>query len=180
MTEKEVWRDVVGYEGLYQVSNLGRVKSLDRLINGRCSGHKTKFEERILKTFTNKKGYYRVGLVKNRKQIKYFVHRLVAIAFIPNPENKPYINHKDETPYNNNVNNLEWVTPKENSNYGTLIERSAKSHSKPIKFIYRDDTYEVWESQTALAREFKIEKSGINMVLKGRIKAYHGLRFEYA
>ena len=182
MNKKEVWKDVVGYEGLYQVSNLGRVKSIDRLINGRYAGHKTKAKGQLLNTFTNKTCYVRVALNINQKVNKFSVHRLVAQAFIPNPDNKPQVNHKDETQGNNNVNNLEWVTASENVNYGTRNERMAKTHYKKIKVIYSDDTYEIWESTSYFAREYGngVLTQGISDVLTGRRPKHRGLRFEYA
>lgn len=97
----EIWKDVVGYEGLYQVSNMGRVKSI-------------RFDkEKMLKTWYDK-GYKYVELCVNRHRYKTGVHRLVALAFIPNPLNKPEVNHKDRNRSNNHVENLEWVTQSEN------------------------------------------------------------------
>mgnify|MGYP002679946246 CR=1 FL=1 len=113
----EVWKDIKGYEGLYQVSNLGRVRSLNYGRSG---------ETKLLKQGTTN-GYKRVFLYKNGKGKNYFVHRLVAMAFIPNPNNLPIINHKDEDSSNNNVNNLEWCTQEYNLNYGTRNERASKS-----------------------------------------------------
>lgn len=115
----EVWKDVVGYEGLYQVSNKGRVK---RLINfdSKLSYSKkelTERKEKILKEECSN-GYLRVTLTKNKKYKHFKVHRLVAEAFIPNPNNLPQINHKDINRKNNNVSNLEWCTAKYNMNYG--------------------------------------------------------------
>lgn len=174
MNEKELWKDVVGYEGYYQVSNLGNVKSLDRVIStGRYHG-------RVMKLTIKRKGYKSVNLTKDGKGTVKPVHRLVAIAFIPNPENKPFVNHLDETPGNNNVDNLEWVTAKENKNYGTGVERQAKSISKPIKVIYQDNTFEIWESGDVLAKEFGINRGGISSVLTGHRKSHHGMKFEYA
>ena len=114
----EIWKDIEGYEGLYQVSNLGRVRSL----NYRRSGI-----SKLLKQSTDEKGYKQVGLCKNGKQKNYHVHRLVAIAFISNPNNLPIINHKDENPSDNNANNLEWCTYEYNLNYGTVKERISES-----------------------------------------------------
>lgn len=99
---KEIWKDIKGYEGLYQVSNLGRVYSYPR--NGTNGG---------IRTLTNMNGYLRVPLKKNGTTFNAGVHRLVAEAFISNPENKPTVNHKDGDKLNNRVNNLEWATHKE-------------------------------------------------------------------
>ena len=111
---REIWKDVKGYEGLYQVSNLGRVKRL-RFINR----HLDFKQEKILKPYKDGGDYYFViGLHKNGKKKYKAIHRLVAEAFIPNPNNYPIVNHKDENKENNYVDNLEWCTHKYNSNYG--------------------------------------------------------------
>lgn len=116
---KEIWKDINGYEGIYQISNLGNVKSLDRYVNSAIKNNsKVKRKGQLLKPKLNQ-GYYEVSLIvgNNRKWFK--VHRLVAEAFIPNPNNYPQINHKDEIKTNNRVDNLEWCDAKYNCNYGT-------------------------------------------------------------
>jgi len=110
---QEIWKDVKGYEGMYQVSNLGRIKSLDRTVV--CNRGYKLVKGMILKGEISKKGYCRIRLsngVNNRK--KYFVHRIVAFAFICNQDNKPFINHIDGNKLNNNITNLEWCTCSEN------------------------------------------------------------------
>lgn len=118
---KEIWKDIEGYEGKYQVSNLGRIKSLERK-NSRGN----QIREKILKLIYDKDGYLLVNLYKNSKKKTYKVHRLVALAHIPNPNNYPQVNHKDENPSNNHISNLEWCTNKYNCNYGTKKERLSK------------------------------------------------------
>jgi hypothetical protein len=120
MKNNEIWKDIEGYEGLYQISNKGRVKSLERIIEGRWG--KTFRKERLLNA-TYHKGYAKLGLSKN-KSIKYYpLHRLIALAFIPNNENKPCINHIDCNPSNNTISNLEWVTYSENQLHAELNGR---------------------------------------------------------
>lgn len=109
----EVWKDIEDYEGLYQVSNMGRVKSLIKGI--------------ILKQWNDKDGYKLVGMSKNKRKKTFKVHRLVAKAFIKNPNNLPLVNHKDENKANNEVNNLEWCEHIYNVNYGTAIKRMTKT-----------------------------------------------------
>lgn len=173
---EEVWKDIKGYENYYQISSLGRVKSLDRINNKGVTQI-----GRVLKC-SYRSGYKSVTLSKKGKSVSCVIHRLVAIAFIPNHENKPQVNHIDENKNNNNVNNLEWVTAKENLNYGTHNERQAKTRSIPIKVIYQDDTYEIWDSATIFAKEYGngVCQQNIVKVLKGKRKSTVGLRFEYA
>lgn len=119
----EIWRDIPGYKGLYQVSNIGRVRN--------------KHKNLILIPGKSSRGYLLVCLCKNGIQKTFKVHRLVATAFIPNPDNLPQVNHKDENKLNNNLENLEWCDAKYNSNYGTRNERGARKRfngkqSKPI------------------------------------------------
>ena len=116
---KEEWRDILNYEGLYQVSNLGRVKSLPKK-----SGNRT-LEESILSQSIDK-GYARVSLHKDKVIKNFLVHRLVAYAFLDNPNECTQVNHKDENKLNNNVNNLEWCNAEYNMNYGTRTLRSSK------------------------------------------------------
>lgn len=170
---KEIWKDIEDYEGVYQVSNIGRVRSLDRKnsIGRRVSG-------RILQSGDNGEGYRMVVLTKNGKCKTKKVHRLVAMAFIPNPDNKPVVNHLDETQDNNNVDNLEWATVKENVNYGTGLKRMSEKNYKPIKVIYSDDTYEEWPSSIAFAEYSGIKVGLIYRVLSGGRPNTHGIRFE--
>lgn len=123
----EIWKDIEGYEGLYQVSNLGRVKSLERRVASKCGSYR-RVRERILKIVVSA-GYGQVILCKPKNQTRFLVHRLVAKAFVPNPDGLKIVNHKDENPLNCNSENLEWCTYKYNSNYGTCPERVGK-HSK--------------------------------------------------
>lgn len=131
----EIWKDIAGYEGLYQVSNLGRVRSLDRTVKS-CHGATQNIKGKIIK-YKNSRGYACVGLCIN-KSVKYMrVHRLVALSFIPNPHNYPHINHKDCNPYNNQVDNLEWCTPKYNNNYR---EHNSKL-SAFMKMLYNNEEF---------------------------------------
>jgi len=117
----EIWKDIPGYEGLYQASNLGEVRSLDRPIKGK-PGVTSFRSSRIIKP-TIRRNYLGVTLHKDGKQRTMAVHRAVALAHIPNPDGLPIINHKDENKLNNRADNLEWCTHKYNSNYGSAIDR---------------------------------------------------------
>lgn len=129
---EEIWKDVKGYEGLYQVSNFGKVKSVERVIIQR-DGKIKKIRGAIKKQRLIKKGYATVCLCKNCKSKFFLVHRLVAIAFVDNPFEYPCVNHKDECKTNNNAENLEWCTCKYNSNYGTIKERIIDTRRKNNK-----------------------------------------------
>jgi len=131
--QQEIWKDVVGYEGYYKVSNLGSVMGLARIVPRKRYGEIYLYpeRERMLKFHINKKGYVITSLSKNDKEIKPQVHRLVAIAFIPNHDNKPQVNHKDGNKQNNHVDNLEWVTNQEN------IDHSWKTGLRLNEFLER-------------------------------------------
>ena len=127
---KEEWKDVENYEGLYQVSNLGRVKSL--------KDNNGKPREKIMKQGKTKNGYLRIMLCKNGKRERFLVHRLVANAFIPNPNNFKCVNHKDEDKTNNCVNNLEWCTYQYNNTYGTCQQRRVENTDWKVKVANTD------------------------------------------
>ena len=163
---KEIWKDIKDYEGLYQVSNLGRVK---RITTGR-----------VLKPLKHANGYLMVKLSKNSIVYTKTVHRLVAEAFIPNPEHKSEINHIDENKTNNNVSNLEWMTRKENINHGTRTERMSKTQSIPIiaTNIKTGESKEFYGAREC-ARQLGLTHGNITSVLKGRYKQTGGYTFKY-
>ena len=179
-TEKEVWKDIDGYEGSYQVSNYGRVRSKDRVS---FSGRKLK--GRVLKQKVNK-GYYVIGLYKDGKQFGETVSRLVANAFIPNSENKPEVNHIDENKANNHANNLEWVTPKENSNHGTRNSKVIPYltwNRKPVTMIDKEtnECIQTFKSINEACRALGVTAGGgISEVCKGINKTAYGYKWKYA
>lgn len=120
----EIWKNIEGYEGKYQVSNLGQVKSMIG-------------QEKVLHPKKHRNGHLQIGLHKDKKRKTMYIHRLVAQAFIPNPDNLPCVNHKDENPSNNNVDNLEWCTQKYNCNYGTRVDRIMETKKQQYKKIYK-------------------------------------------
>lgn len=130
---EEVWKDITGYEGIYQVSNMGRVKSLSRIRYGNTPTTKARcYKEKLLSIHVDQVGYCQVQLWKNSVGKMLGLHRLVAQAFIENPHNYPCINHKDEVKGNNVVSNLEWCDYTYNNNYGTARKRSSEKLSRAV------------------------------------------------
>lgn len=168
MAEKEIWLPIAEYEGWYEVSNLGRVRSIDRsIVDSRgitrfCKGQ-------ILKPApTSPKGYLGVMLCKNGIGKTKKIHRLVAETFIPNPEDLPEVNHKDENTLNNNIDNLEWVSSQYNINYGTRLERISqqKRGKAPMRYIVyqlnmNNDIIKEYPSIAAASRETGIKATTI-------------------
>lgn len=160
---KEVWRPIAGYEGLYEVSNLGRVRSLDRIVKS-CYGTKAFVKGHMLKTCVNSIGYCVVVLGDTKGFKKTCnVHRLVAVAFIPNPNNLPCVNHKNEDKTDNRVENLEWCDAKYNSNYGTSkIRLSLSKSNNPIEqYDLNGNFIKEWISQQEASRILKIPQGNI-------------------
>lgn len=119
---EEIWKPVVGYEELYEISSYGRVRSLACPRSGKK--HSRRKSERIMKPSYNKaNGYYSIALTKDEKMHHFYIHRLVATSFLPNPNNLPEVNHKDENKVNNRVDNLEWCDRMHNIHYGTGMQR---------------------------------------------------------
>jgi len=131
--EIEVWADIKNYEGCYQVSNLGRVRSLDRYGVNNWGNAPRLFKGRVLKPGISGSGYQFVNLQKDGVSENARVHRLVAETFIPNPLGLEEVNHKDENKTNNRVDNLEWCDRVYNANYGTVKERAGKKVSEWLK-----------------------------------------------
>lgn len=173
----EEWRNIDEYEGLYQISNYGRVKST-QYHNGTY--------ERILKPSKHTDGYPLVNFCKNRQKKWYLVHRLVAQAFIPNPNNLPCVNHKDECKTNNNVDNLEWCTRKYNSNYGTAIQRTVekKINGKTSKKVYQytldGEFVSEYPSTHEVERQLGYANQNINRCCRGKRPTAYGYIWKYS
>lgn len=189
----EVWRDIDGYEGLYQVSNYGRVKSLDRYVSTKIRGVNTRLHKgRNLSLNVTEDGYYHVALCKNGKSRTITVHILVAKAFIPNQNNYPCVNHKDENKLNNFVwvnddgsidfekSNLEWCTILYNNNYGTRNSKISVSRKKKIcQYDTNGNLIKEYDSQLQAANENNYNQGNISSCLNGRIKTAHGYVWKF-
>lgn len=172
MMNNEIWKDIKGYEGLYQVSNLGNVRSL---------GNNKKRKEKILKLSQTPKGYQIVYLSNKNQGKNYYIHRLVASAFIPNPNNLPQVNHKDEIKTNNMVDNLEWCDCEYNINYGTRNDKmNITKKAKPIYSI-NITTNEItfYQSAYAAQKQTNISQTSICMCCRGKIKTSGGYKWKY-
>ena len=171
LMKNEEWRDVVGYEGRYQVSSMGRVKSLVR---------KGRKRERILKPAFNGCGYLLVNLCAGGKRKTLKVHRLVCEAFHDNPDNKSDVNHINENKTDNRACNLEWCTCKQNINHGTHNERMAKTKSKPVGQYTRDgELVKVWPSIIEVQRQAGFNQGNISKVANGKYKQAYGFIWKY-
>lgn len=180
---EEIWKDVIGYEGIYIVSTLGRIICL-HWNNGDT--------HRYLKPFDNG-GYQRVVLIKDGVRKKFLLHRLVAEAFIPNPFDKPFINHIDGNKANNSVSNLEWVTPKENVSHAILNNlrplvckpTGLKGHDSPcskkvLQFSLDGSLVCEWGCAKDAADYIKGRVASIQRVCRHERKTYRGYVWEYA
>lgn len=161
---EEIWKDIKDYEGLYQVSNLGRVKSLERLDN---INHLVK--EKILNPKEHTDGHLFVGLFKNGKGINCKVHILVAKHFIPNVENKPLVHHIDKNKLNNNVDNLMWCTQKQHKElHPEIYEAISKAKSISInQYDLQGKLIREWKSSAEIQRELGFRKTNILYCCKG-------------
>lgn len=160
----ELWKDINGYEGLYQVSNFGNIKSRNK---------------KLLKPALNKSGYYMVNLFKHNIGKSHYIHRLVAEAFISNPSNLPYVNHKDENKLNNSADNLEWCSFNYNCNYGTRNQRLAEKHNVAVaQYDTKGNLLNVFKSQSAAAEAVGGNQQNISSCCRGKQKTHRGFVFK--
>lgn len=173
---QRVWKDITDFKGLYQISNFGQVKS--------------NYTNKILKNKLHPKGYFYIGLHKNKKKYSKKIHRLVAGAFTPNPEKKPQVNHKDEDKGNNKVDNLEWATQSENIQhsmklngkqyYASMLGRRGKDspHSKKLfQYSLSGKLIRVWAGLHEMQRNLGFNRQGIYYHIKNRTKSVYGFRW---
>ena len=175
----EIWKTAVYdgeiYEGLYKVSNLGKILSLNYNHTGR---------ERLMNPSTDKDGYLKVHLSKNKETKDCYVHRLVAETFITNPENLPEVNHIDEDKTNNRVDNLEWKSHKDNCNHGTRNERAAKANTngklskRVLQLSLTGDLIREWPSTMECERN-GFHQGAVAACCQGKRKSHKGFRWMY-
>lgn len=197
--ENEKWKPIFGYEQLYEVSTHGRIKSLPRKVWCNCRSRKYRYTQAKIIAPAEKDGYINIVLLDNNHRKRFRVHRLVAFAFIPNPENKPEINHKDFDKSNNHIDNLEWVTGKENYIHAVRGGRNKPPRIKQYKIpqyytppsgeqafdaktFYRYDLEGNYISEHKGVSEYSRKVTGnrkkiCNSILRNH--ACHGFRYSY-
>ena len=169
----EIWKDIKGYEGKYQVSNLGNVKSLKR--------------DKVMSPIVRRHGYFGVQLYDGKgKQKTYSIHRLVAQTFIDNPNNYAEVNHKDENKTNNCVDNLEWCTHKQNARYGTRGKRIGEKHTnntwhskRVAQHTLEGELIQEFPSLAQVKRELGFAQSAICNCARGKIYMAYGYTWKY-
>lgn len=176
----EIWKPVKGYEELYEVSNQGRVRSLDRVIVFKDS-RKRKFYGKILKTKTvNNSGYQTIALHDSGKSKTFLVHRIVAETFLDNPLFLGEVNHIDQNKLNNKADNLEWCTHKENMNHGDEIERGARKQRRKFRQLDLDgNLIKVWHGFKQMERETGLQRKSVYDCCVGKRESYMGFKWEY-
>jgi len=179
---REIWKDIIGYKGLYKASNFGRIKSLKR---------KYRLNDKILKPVIKDIGYIQYILSKDNKQELFLGHRLIAKCFIPNPKNKPQINHKDGNGFNNRIDNLEWCTASENGLHAYRILGNKAWHkghtgkdtptAKPVIQRYINGIIvKIWDCASDAVRDGGFESSCISRCCQKKSKYHKHYIWEYA
>ena len=186
----EIWKDIEGYEGYYQVSNLGNVRSLDRIEydpfnRGGCNGRKRLLKGRVLKQGTGTNGYRYVNLSVNQKSKKYSIHRLVAEAFIPNPDNLPTVDHINRNKTDNTVSNLRWLSHYDNCAtihigqhyYDKSLERNPTA--KTVVGIKDGEIVETFDCAKKMTDKYSIKYSTLKQQLQKNKCYINGINFHY-
>ena len=175
--ENEIWKPINGYEGLYEVSNLGNVRSLGRTII--CGSKMLKLTGKTMKLGRTKYGYLQCGLSKNGEQKRYYVHRLVWEAFNGPVPDGLQINHISEEKTENRLENLNLMTPKENSNWGTKTKRIIEKRSKKIYQYDGDELVGIWQNAEIAANFLGIQRRHICSCCNGKRKTCGGYKWSY-
>ena len=179
--DTEIWKDVIGYEGLYEVSNFGRVRSCNRILKNTTNNIWQNFKGRMLKQDIGDRGYYCVRLCKNNKSKHLYVHRLVLETFIPNPENKEQVNHIDGNKRNNRVDNLEWCTVSENIQHAYDTGLNELRKKAVNQYDLNGNLIKRWNSMADIEKENKKYKANnISHCCRGKSKTSCGFIWKYA
>lgn len=174
---QEIWKDIVGYEGLYQVSNFGRVKSLRRTTLA-ANGARRNYPEKILTPFKNKTGYLSIQLYFGHKNVHKLIHRIMAESFIPNPKKLDQVNHKNGIKNDNSLNNLEWISRRGNALHAAY-ELGIVIGNNRYKKVRCLETNKDYPSIRSAARSTNIPITCLKRVLRGERKDYCGLHWKF-
>ena len=179
----EIWEDIKGYEGLYQISNLGKIKSLDHVVKTsnkyKATGSRM-VKGKMLKCSFDKDGYLTISLSKNNIVKTKRIHKLVAETFIINLHNLPIINHKDENKQNNYVDNLEWCTHQYNTNYNNMpFKRAENRRKKVLQYDKNGNLIKKWNSMTEASKHYNISRSNISLCCLRKRKTAGGFIWKY-
>lgn len=175
---KEIWKDIQGYEGYYQVSSMGRVRSCDREIVFSDGRHRF-YKGKIIRPVKTNSGYWQTRMKINEHVKRDYVHRLVAKAFIPNPQRLPEINHKDENRLNNRADNLEWVEHITNLNYGNRAKKFAISRGKKVGQFTKDGKLLHTYYSTRDAGRHGYNQTCVSKCAIGKLETYKGYIWKY-
>lgn len=177
----EIWKDISGYDGEYQVSNLGRIKSVARLTTRPCQYgiREYRIPEKIMRTRFGTSGYLCVNLHHEGKQVTEMIHRLVALHFCNGYRDGLVVNHIDEDKTNNRADNLEWVTQTANVNHGTAIQRKKKHPKAVVQISLSGEFIREWPSINAAAESVKANPSQLGHCCKGERPTAKGYRWKY-
>ena len=183
--QKEIWKDIKEYEGLYQISNFGRVKSLKRKVYAGRGRMRWQYEKILSENKTNGNGYKIVSLCKKSQSKNKYIHKLVAETFLNNPNNYKYVNHKDENKENNYVDNLEWCTAQYNITYNNLHiknglkNRNNKYSKKILQLDNNNKIINVFPSISEASRQLKVSYQAISDCLRGIQQHSAGYKWKY-
>lgn len=176
----EIWKEIPGYEGYYMASNIGRLKSLERMVDVVPGQTRVQYS-RILKTRIHKNGYSNITL-QSKKTLKTLAHRLIALAFIPNPDNKRCVNHINGVKTDNRAENLEWATHSENVAHAraTGLQPEFCGQKPVLQTTLNGDVIRIWKSQTEARKIGGFNNECISLCCHGKQEQHKGYRWEFA